>query len=91
MHLVKAEKNKVYGNHDEMSNWKVQESEMPRWNYLAGKIDALATDLNSPKMTGEEVVEFLSIWYRETYKPTDPFVKRVMKDLNSGDNDILFK
>ena len=43
-----------------MENWKVEEHEIPRWNYLAGKIDQLVKDPdNSPKMTTEELLNFL--------------------------------
>jgi hypothetical protein len=72
-------------------NWKVEDHEMDTCNRLAGKIDAIAKDKNSPKLTTDEVVEFLSIWDREILKNDDPWVLEVTKYLNDGDNGILFK
>jgi hypothetical protein len=69
--------------------WKVREEEMPRWNYLAGKFDAIVKDKNSPKLTREEVRELISIWWREN--PCESLISYCMEDLNSGSDDCLYK
>ena len=80
-----------------MENWKVEEHEMPRWNYLADKIDQLAADpKNCPKMTTEETIEFLQIWERRQFDINGlacdkAWVNYVKKCLNEGDDDILYK
>ena len=80
-----------------MEDWKVEEHEMPRWNYLAGKIDELVADpKNSPKMTTEETIEFLVIWQRHqfdvnTNAADKAWVNHVKKCFNEGDIDILYK
>jgi hypothetical protein len=74
------------------SNWKVEEFDTDRWNYLTMKIDYLCKSKGeSSKLTREEVVEFLSLWEKHTYSKEDPWVTAVMNGLNKGSNDILFK
>ena len=81
--------------------WKVKEHELPRWNYLAGKMDAISGEIEaagynrehvckSPLMTYDEVKEFLVIWWREQ-EPDVSLIKHTLRCLNVGDNDILFK
>lgn len=70
--------------------WKITEDELPRWNYLAGKIDKLKENENSSKLTPEETKEFIWLWWRET-EPHEAFVTHVMNRLNEGDNGILDK
>jgi hypothetical protein len=70
--------------------WKVEEHEMPRWNYLTGKIDKISEDINSPKLTKDEVIEFLNILNREKNQ-VDSYVNYILEGLNRGDTDGLYK
>ena len=77
-----------------MQDWKVEEHEMPKYNYLAGKIDKLVEDpVNSTKMTTQEIIEFLQIWERRQFNDTKDtaFINYVKQCINQGDTDILFK
>ena len=77
-----------------MENWKVEEHEMTKYNYLAGKIDKLVEDPeNSTKMTTQEIIEFLQIWERRQFDDTQDtaFINYVKQCINQGDTDILFK
>ncbi|XWV26363.1 putative orfan [Tupanvirus soda lake] len=82
-----------YGN---PLNWKIEAHEMDRWNYLAGKFDNISDiisnkqqPLDSDLFNLDEIVEFLTLWYRR--KPSIEFAKCVLGYFNRGDNDILYK
>ena len=79
-----------------MENWKVEEHEMTRFNYLAGKIDQLVDDpKNSPKMTTQEIIEFMQIWQRRQFDLHDrhdtSYINYIKQGLNEGDTNVLYK
>jgi len=77
---------------DYTSKWKIEEHQMERFDFLAGKIDALRKNRNSEKVTKEEMVEFCKMWWRDgQYNITNPLIKAVTEKVNDGDPDIFFK